>query len=197
MTDLLQKLGEAAGRSSPGAYGRWGAWFSGSLALVGTGLSALVGGWDGPIKALLFFMAFDFLSGFAAAILLERGGMATADLTREVSRRLSPGTPAELGAGWFQGLAMRNRYALIARLSLWQSLSDYLDGLDEEEFKRALVFLRRAFADFTAREKDSIGENLGELWGLNRQQVSETVNAGLTGEDQQLLAGLDDFDFDL
>ncbi len=67
MTDLLQKLGEAAGRSSPGAYGRWGAWFSGSLALVGTGLSALVGGWDGPIKALLFFMAFDFLSGFAAA----------------------------------------------------------------------------------------------------------------------------------
>ena len=137
------------------------------------------------------------LSGFAAAILLERGGMATADLTREVSRRLSPGTPAELGAGWFQGLAMRNRYALIARLSLWQSLSDYLDGLDEEEFKRALVFLRRAFADFTAREKDSIGENLGELWGLNRQQVSETVNAGLTGEDQQLLAGLDDFDFDL
>ena len=137
------------------------------------------------------------LSGFAAAILLERGGMETADLTREVSRRLSPGTPAELGAGWFQGLAMRNRYALIARLSLWQSLSDYLDGLDEEEFKRALVFLRRAFADFTAREKDSIGENLGELWGLNRQQVSETVNAGLTGEDQQLLAGLDDFDFDL
>ena len=73
MTDLLQKLGEAAGRSSPGAYGRWGAWFSGSLALVGTGLSALVGGWDGPIKALLFFMAFDFLSGFAAACRERRG----------------------------------------------------------------------------------------------------------------------------
>ena len=34
MTDLLQKLGEAAGRSSPGAYGRWGAWFSGSLAYI-------------------------------------------------------------------------------------------------------------------------------------------------------------------
>lgn len=137
------------------------------------------------------------LSGFAAAILLERGAMDPAELSREVSRRLSPGTPAELGAGWFQGLSMRNRYALIARLSLWQSLSDYLDGLDEEEFKRALVFLRRAFADFTAKEKDSIGENLGELWGLNRQQVSETVNAGLTGEEQELLSGLDDFDFDL
>ena len=60
--------------------------------------------------------------------------MTAEDLSREVSRRLSKGTPAELGAGWFQGLAARNRYALIARLSLWQSLSDYLDTLDEEEF---------------------------------------------------------------
>ena len=71
------------------------------------------------------------LSGFAAAILLERGAMESAELSQEVSRRLSKGTPAELGAGWFQGLSMRNRYALIARLSLWQSLSDYLDTLDE------------------------------------------------------------------
>jgi len=30
-------------------------------------LSALLGGWDGPVKALLFFMAFDLFSGFAAA----------------------------------------------------------------------------------------------------------------------------------
>ena len=136
------------------------------------------------------------LSGFAAAILLERGAMESAELSQEVSRRLSKGTPAELGAGWFQGLSMRNRYALIARLSLWQSLSDYLDTLDEEEFKRALVFLRRAFADFTAKEKDSIGENLGELWGLGRQQVSEAVNAPLTQEAQEMLEGLEDFDFD-
>lgn len=137
------------------------------------------------------------LSGFASAILLERGAMDQEALGREVSRRLSKGTPAELGAGWFQGLSMRNRYALIARMSLWRSLSDYLDGLDDEEFRRALVFLRRAFADFTAREKDSIGENLGELWGLNRQQVSEVINADLSGQAQELAAGLDDFDFDI
>jgi len=49
------------------AYGRWGARFSAAFALTGTGISALLGGWDGPVKALLFFMAFDFLSGFAAA----------------------------------------------------------------------------------------------------------------------------------
>ena len=137
------------------------------------------------------------LSGFAAAILLERGSMDTQQLRTEVSRRLSKGIPADLGAGWFEGLAMKNRYALIARLSLWESLNDYLVTLDDEEFKRALVFLRRDFADFSAAEKDQIAENLGEILGLNGQAVSEAVNAVLDESAQQMIEGLDDFDFDL
>jgi len=137
------------------------------------------------------------LSGFAAAILLERGSMDTQQLRTEVSRRLSKGIPADLGAGWFEGLAMKNRYALIARLSLWESLNDYLVTLDDEEFKRALVFLRRAFADFSAVEKDQIAENLGEILGLNGQEVSEVVNAVLDESAQQMIDSLDDFDFDL
>ncbi len=92
---------------------------------------------------------------------------------------------------------MKNRYALIARLSLWESLNDYLVTLDDEEFKRALVFLRRAFADFSAVEKDQIAENLGEILGLNGQEVSEVVNAMLDESAQQMIEGLDDFDFDL
>ncbi len=136
------------------------------------------------------------ISGFSAAILLERGLMDVETLQLEVSRRLSKGTPADLGAGWFEGLSMKNRYALIARLSLWENLDHYLDTLDDEEFKRALVFLRRAFADFTSLEKDQIAENLGEIWDLNGQQVSEAVNMTLDEETMELLDGLDDFDFD-
>ncbi len=137
------------------------------------------------------------LSGLAAAILLERGALGEQRLDLEVRRRLSRGVPADLGAGWFEGLAQRNRYALIARLGLWRSLSDYLDGLDENEFKRALVFLRRAFADFSAGEKDAVAENLGEIWGLNGQAVSEAVNAALSGaESEALAADLGSFDFD-
>ncbi len=150
------------------------------------------------------------LSGLAAAVLLERGQMASEELGREVQRRLSRGVPAELGAGWFEGLSMKNHYALIARMTLWEKLSDYLDTLSEEEFKRALVFLRRAFADFSAEEKDRIAENLGEIWEMNPGQVSEVLNAvidleeeGLAAEAGQeddagaeLLEGLEDFDFD-
>lgn len=136
------------------------------------------------------------LSGFAAAILLERGKMTNDELKTEVSRRLSKGVPADLGAGWFEGLTLKNRYGLIARLSLWESLDEYIESLDDEEFKRALVFLRRAFADFSSAEKDGIAENLGEIWGLNGAEVSEVVNAVLDTASQEQIAGLDDFDFD-
>ncbi|MCI8401658.1 MAG: hypothetical protein HFI38_06130 [Lachnospiraceae bacterium] len=143
------------------------------------------------------------LSGFGTAILLERRQMTPERLKREVRRRLSKGTPADLGAGWFEGLAMKNRYALIARLSLWESLDEYLDSLDEEEFKRALVFLRRAFADFSSLEKDEIAENLGELWQIDGQSVSAAVNAPIPKEEEEekeesgLGEDLDDFDFDI
>ncbi len=83
------------------------------------------------------------LSGYACAILLERGLIANEALSSEVSRRISPGVPADLGAGWFEGLAKRNRYALLARQSLWEQLAQYVESLDEEQFRRALVFLRR------------------------------------------------------
>lgn len=135
-------------------------------------------------------------SGYAMAILLERGIATEELLAREVSRRLSPGIPADLGAGWFEGLAGKNRYALIARLSLWRHLSDYLDGLDEDAFRRVVVFLRRAFADFTPAEKSDIAENLGEIWGIHAQQVSELIMADISEEEQAMLSDLDDFNFD-
>ncbi len=137
------------------------------------------------------------LSGLCAAILLERSVMTNDELKTEVSRRLSKGVPADLGAGWFEGLAMKNRNGLIARLSLWESLDDYLKELDDEEFKRALVFLRRAFADFSSGEKDAIAENLGEIWGLNGDAVSEVLNGVLDEASQQAIDELSDFDFDL
>ncbi len=59
------------------------------------------------------------------------------------------------------------------------------------------MFLRRAFADFTSEEKNRIAENLGEIWQVNPGQVSELLNETLSGEEQQeLLEGLSDFDFD-
>ena len=137
------------------------------------------------------------LSGYACAILLERGLMENDALAREVSRRISPGVPADLGAGWFEGLAQRNRYALLARQPLWEQLAGYIESLDEEQFRRALVFLRRAFGPFSTREKRHIAENLGEYWGLNADAASEMIEKPLTEAEEEKLKDLNEFDFDV
>ncbi|OUS69905.1 hypothetical protein B1748_29665 [Paenibacillus sp. MY03] len=136
------------------------------------------------------------LSGFACAILMERGVLSAADCEQEVSRRLSPGVPAELGSGWFEGLAQRNRYALVSRMSLWEQLNDYMAGLDKEQFARALVFLRRAFSVFSAREKVMVAEVLGELWGVQPEQAAELLGAELSEKESKQIEELNDFDFE-
>jgi len=136
------------------------------------------------------------LSGYACAILLERQLIKNDELAREVSRRLSPGISADLGAGWFEGLSKRNRYALLARLPLWEQLALYVAALDDEQFTRALVFLRRAFGGFTPREKRTIAENLGEIWGVNSDAVSEVLNNPLSEHEEQKIKDLNDFNFD-
>jgi hypothetical protein len=135
------------------------------------------------------------LSGYACALLLERNVISTEELAKEVSRRLSPGIAADLGAGWFEGLAKRNRYALLTRLALWEQLANYVASLTDEEFKRALVFLRRAFGEFSPAEKQSITENLGEIWGVNPDNVSEVLNTELSEQEKKKLDELSGFDF--
>ncbi|MHC4398513.1 MAG: DUF5682 family protein [Planctomycetota bacterium] len=136
------------------------------------------------------------LSGSACAILLERGLISNEQLAREVSRRLSPGIAADLGAGWFEGLSRRNRYALLARQPLWEQLAAYVESLDDEQFRRALVFLRRAFGGFSPQEKRHIAENLGEHWKVGQDLASEMIGQPLTEEEEESLEELEDFDFD-
>src|SRR5262249_32000030 len=93
-----------------------------------------------------------FLSGLAGALVLEKGRSGEEELAREVSRRLSPGVAADLGAGWFEGLVSYNRMALFSRLALWRQLDAYIGALDEDAFRNALVYLRRAFSDFDPSE---------------------------------------------
>src|SRR5262249_55877459 len=65
-----------------------------------------------------------YLSGFVMSLILNRVGEE--DLAREVSRRLSLGVPADIGAAWFEGLVQYNRQALFLRMALWRQLDGYL-----------------------------------------------------------------------
>ena len=136
------------------------------------------------------------LSGVAFAILLEHNLATEEECAREVSRRLSAGVPADLGASWFEGFSARNRYALLSRTIIWQELDNYVRQLDEEQFMRSVVFLRRAFADFEPNQKNSIAELLGDLWGTGKEATAELLQEVLTEEESTKLDELNDFDFD-
>ena len=136
------------------------------------------------------------LSGVAFAILLEHNLATEEECAREVSRRLSAGVPADLGASWFEGFSGRNRYALLSRTIIWQELDNYVRQLDEEQFMRSVVFLRRAFSDFEPNQKNSIAELLGDLWGTGKEATAELLQEVLTEEESTKLDELNDFDFD-
>ena len=136
-----------------------------------------------------------FLSGFACALVLERGRIDEEELAREVSRRLSPGIHAEVGAGWFEGLVSYNRQALFARLALWRQLDAYLVSLDDEEFRHGLVYLRRAFGNFAVSEVRRVVSNLVEISQEGAAELKGSVDAKLSDDEaaklQEMLGDLD------
>jgi hypothetical protein len=139
------------------------------------------------------------LSGYATALLIERGKLDDEDLDREIARRLSPGTAADVGVNWFEGLVQRNRAALFLRTALWACLARYVEALTDEEFMRALLYLRRAFSTFTPGEVRRVVAILAELWqaggqGGGRelaQAVERKLDASEIAEVADDLGGLD------
>ncbi|WP_110113109.1 DUF5682 family protein [Bacillus sp. CGMCC 1.16541] len=135
------------------------------------------------------------LSGYACTLLLERNQIDAKTLSEEVARRLSPGVPVDLGAGWFEGLCVRNKYALLSRPFLWEQIDDYVSSLSNEQFYRALVFLRRAFTSFTSVDRAKVAELLGDLWGGDSLMISEQLHESLTEEEEAAINELNDFEF--
>ena len=135
------------------------------------------------------------ISGYACAVLTERGKMPAEKLSALINRKLSGGTSPSDGALWFEGLARKNRRSLISRLSVWEKLCGFTESLNDEDFKAVLVCLRRTFSDFTPSEKSDIAENIGEILGISKEAAAEFVTAEITDEEKQTLDELDDFDF--
>ncbi|HYT92859.1 MAG TPA: DUF5682 family protein, partial [Gemmataceae bacterium] len=136
-----------------------------------------------------------YLSGLACSIILEKGKISEDELSREVSRRLSPGVDAELGAGWFEGLVQGNRQALFSRLPLWRQLDAYISSLQDDEFRQALVYLRRAFGQFEQGEIRRIVSNLVEISQVGAEELKANVDVKLSEEEakkiQEQLGDLD------
>jgi hypothetical protein len=126
-----------------------------------------------------------FLSGFVLSLILPRVGEE--ELSREVGRRLLPGVAAEVGADWFEGLVQYNREALFARLPLWRQLDSYIQTLDEEGFRRALVSLRRAFGGFAPGQVRRVVSALVEVSQEAADELKATADVKLSDEEASKL----------
>ena len=153
--------------------------------------------WDDELTAIAAADNLNpFLSGLACALALEKGRIDEDELAREVGRRLSPGIDAELGAGWFEGLVQYNRMALFSRMALWRQLDAYLVGLDEDAFRHALVFLRRAFGGFAPGEIRRVVSNLVEVSADAAEELKASADVTLDEEEiGKLQDALGDLDF--
>lgn len=135
------------------------------------------------------------LSGYAFSILLGRNKLTDEEISEAVSRRLSPGIPADIGAGWFEGVADTNNYILLSKKIFWESLSKYIESLDAEQFLRAVVFLRRALYELAPRDKQKIAEILKDVWKVKSDKLEETLLDNLD-QDDSALDELKDMEFD-
>ena len=136
------------------------------------------------------------VAGAALALLVEAGRAADEAIDRRVSKRISPGMPPGSVAGYFEGLASRNRMALLSRRKLWASLTDFLEGLDDRAFRRSLPGLRRAFSGFDPGEARRIVTILDEHWGGGGAELLAAVETKIDAEEEKRLgddlAGLED-----
>lgn len=143
-------------------------------------------------------LAHPFTAGVACALLLEAGRIADDLLDQRIARRISPGMDPKRCAGFFEGLASRNRMALLSRRRLWSSMTEFLESLDDEAFLRSLPGLRRAFGGFETGEARRVVDLLAEIWGGDggalaaalETKIDETEAAAL----QEDLADLGDLD---
>ena len=131
------------------------------------------------------------LSGYAVAVLLELKLISDNDFGNEVCRRISPGIEADSGAGWFEGLARRNHTYLIRNKELWKQLNQYIKSLDEEQFKKALIYLRRTFADFSKSEIKEIAAQVAELLNGLKESAPKLANLQLSEDELSILDDLD------
>ncbi len=138
------------------------------------------------------------IAGVASAILLERGLLLDDVLDRRISRRICPGVSPGEGAGFFEGLATRNRHALLSRRSLWAAMTTFVEAMDHDDFRRAVVALRPAFGSLETSEARRIADLLAELWGGTEKELLRAIETKVDDAELQALQDdLGDLDLDL
>jgi hypothetical protein len=80
-----------------------------------------------------------------------------------MGRRLSLAASAPQAAAWLAGFLAGDAVLLVHDATLLGLVDTWVSGLDEVEFEDLLPLVRRTFAEFSAAERRTIGEQLSRL----------------------------------
>lgn len=101
--------------------------------------------------------------GRCCRLLLEKGALDEEELRRLAGLTLSPAIPAPEAAAWVAGVLRGGAQMMMVQDGLWLALDGWLAALDGETFVGLLPLLRRAFADFEAPARRTMGEKVKNL----------------------------------
>lgn len=116
--------------------------------------------------------------GRCCRLLLEQHVLDAEELRRLAGLTLSPATPAPEAAAWVAGVLRGGAQMMLVQDGLWQTLDGWLAALDGEVFVALLPLLRRAFADFEAPARRTMGEKVKQL---HHAPASAAASGGASG----------------
>jgi hypothetical protein len=105
------------------------------------------------------------VAGRATRILLDAGRIDADTTAHRMGRRLSLAASAPQAAAWLAGFLAGDAVLLVHDATLLGLVDTWVSGLDEVEFEDLLPLVRRTFAEFSAAERRTIGEQLSRLGG--------------------------------
>jgi hypothetical protein len=105
------------------------------------------------------------ISGYVNRVLYDSKQVEFAELSRSVSRALSPGNSPSNAAVWIEGLLSGSGSILVHDDELRGLLNDWVGQVNPEHFVQVLPLLRRTFAEFSSAERRQIGERLASSNG--------------------------------
>jgi Family of unknown function (DUF5682) len=100
------------------------------------------------------------IAGYSTRLLADYKLLAGAALVKRFNYAMSAATPPAIAAAWLEGFLKGSGMLLLLDNQLWGVVSDWVAGLDKDNFVEVLPLLRRTFANYTNTERRKLGEKV-------------------------------------
>jgi uncharacterized protein DUF5682 len=141
--------------------------------------------WQGALRTVMERDgAHGLVRGRCCRLLLEKGAVDEEELRRLAGLTLSPAIPAPEAAAWVAGVLRGGAQMMMVQDGLWLALDGWLATLDGETFVALLPLLRRAFADFEAPARRTMGEKVKNLHRATTAAVATEAADGAVADER-------------